>query len=1097
MKQNPHSEARISKLGILLALTLCLFGAWLAIASFRMPRKLARSAPQPAHTTIWHRKLPLSFERNIGQTDPNVKFLARGSGYGIYFTTGGAVLSLQSGGATATGQQRPASHSVQIARSQSHQVDFLRMTLVEANREAKVTAVEELAGRANYFIGNDPSKWRTNVPTYAKVKYEGVYPGVTLVYYGNEGQLEYDFVVVPGADPKAIVLDLANQRGNGAEPKIDANGDLIISTGDDEVRFCKPVVYQPSIESSIDGRRSVDARFVLLAANRVGFEIGKYDRSRPLVIDPVLKYSTLYGGSGYDAITSVRVLGSSGETYVTGVTDSFTDFPTNKSLSPHNGSTTTFSNEDAFVAKINADGTGYVWSTYLGGTAQDDGHGIAVDGTGKVYVTGGTNSSDFPMKNAYQDSYPDSGTGEAVFVTKIASDGSSILYSTYLLGYNNNEGHAIAVDDEGNAYVTGYAEGPANGDDAFPQKNGFVTDQCSGYAIDGYNQMSGFIARLDTTQSGDDSLVYSTIFCGYAGTTGFGIATDGTLHSTGNAFVTGVTSWPDFPIKNGFQTSCNGCDVSSFAHEKAFLIKVDTNKSGSASIAYSTFLGGSSSEEGNGIAVDGNGNAYITGTTQSNDFPTTSGALQTTYHGGFDAFVTKIDPGQIGAASLIWSTYLGGSGLDFGRGIALGFGAASGNRDIYVAGITGSSDFPTRNAPQASFAGGADQSSAGIPACDVFVARLKPDGSKLLYSTYLGGSGNEETHVDLFWSSGPSIAVDFSNNVYVAGATTSSDFPVGTAGVNAYLTALQGFADGFITKLTLNPDFSLDAISAMTMNVGSSDSKSVTINSLDSFNSGVTLSAPPPPSGFTTSFNPNPVTPAADDSASSLVMVSAGPAVVAGSYTLNVVGTSGSLTHSRSLSVTVQATPDSVTQVIGADQALGCIDNQGIGNSLTSKLAAAKAYIAAGDIRDAINTLTALLNELQAQAGKHIKTTCTDSNGVTFDPVATLIADVKALLASLGVTLKADPVMGSVSSSSNAAISGATVNILNPSGRVVATASTDAIGFYFFAVTNGWTVNQNYTAKVVLPKGYKTATPVAQTFIWQAGMVTLRNFVLN
>ncbi len=1011
----------------------------------------AVSTPRLAYSS-----LPLTFEANRGQSDPSVKFLARGQAYAVFLTRDEAILKLGNRGGKS---------------------GVLRLTLLDSNPAMKVMGTQELPGQASYFIGKDAKQWRTSIPTYAKVRYEGVYPGVDLVYYGNGRQLEYDFVVAAGADPKAIRLRPTVRAAQDSQPaslQIDTNGDLVISLPDGEVRFQKPVVYQTATTEEHGDRRLVAGGFVLLDAHTVGFDIAAYDKSLPLVIDPILAYSTYYGGSEQDTITSIAVDGS-GNAYVTGYTNSFADFPTNTSLSPNNGSTTDDTNTDAFVSKINPEGTGYVWSTYLGGTSHDWGWGIALDSSENVYVTGGTASENFPLENEFDD---DQTGNVSVFVTKIAPDASSILYSTYLSAtFNNNRGIAIAADDSGNAYLTGEVDTTPG----FPERNGFVTDHC-----DTINRTSGFISRIDTTKSGDASLIYSTIMCGNF-TTGFDIAADG----IGNAYVTGTTDWPDFPMKNGFQAECN-CEPGQPLLD-AFFVKVDTDASGLDSLVYSTFISGTGEDTARGLALDADGFVYIHGTTNSTDFPVTDGALQPTLNGNSrDTYVLKIDPGGVGEGSLVWSTYLGGTGFDVGSSIALDV-----SNNIYLAGYTASADFPTRNAPL-SFAGGVRDTTLGEIPSDAYALKLKPDASALLYGTFLGGSHNEEvrTGVGLSFSVPPAIAVDASGNAYVAGSTRSDDFPAGEPGVNAYFNTLQGTIDGFIAKLVLNPDFSLDAITDITLELSESDTRTVTVNSLDAFNAAVTLSVPDPPAGFVISFATNPITPPADGAVSTTMTVALGLATLPGNYTLAVTGSAGTLSRSTPIDVTVEASISGTSDVIDGLTALGCIDNSGIAGALLSKLAQAQAFIDTGKTQAAINTLTALLNQLHAQAGKHIATSCTE-DGVTFDPTEVLIAQVEALLQTLGPAT-ADPIMGYVLTAKGGAVASITVTLFPPSGPPVAAVRTDVTGFYFFPETGRLAPRTTYTTRLsTIPKPYKNVSPAFQQLTWTASATTLRSFVLN
>ncbi len=735
--------------------------AGVAVLVFNPASRAAKKTPAPVAITradpavqsrlaASYGKLPLSFERNAGQTDASVRFLSRGPGYALFLTGNEAVLSLEkrSHPHTKTPQTKTPGLASLFDRPQGPKPipapAAFRMTLAGANPKATVTGLDELPGKSNYFIGNDPAKWRTNVPTYAKVKYQNVYRGIDLVYYGNPQQLEYDFVVAPGADPKAISLDVAairsssdgGRRARGVDQKrrIDANGDLVIQAGEDEVRLHKPVVYQTAANRGAEGspRHFVDGHYLLKGDDRVSFEVASYDPRKTLVIDPVLVYSTYLGGSNVDEGSGIAV-DSAGNAYVTGLTGSV-DFPTASPLQASSGG-----QQDAFVAKLNPGGSALLYSTYLGGGTFDSGSGIAVDSAGNAYITGVTGSANFPTASPFQAVLRGF---EDVFVAKLNPTGSALLYSTYLGGSSDEQtegGEGIAVDSAGNAYITGVT-GSAN----FPTASPFQA------ALSGSED--AFVAKLNPTGS---ALVYSTYLGGSGGEKGSGIAVD----SAGNAYVTGLTGSFDFPTAGPFQAVLSGS-------EDAFVTKL--NPTGSA-LVYSTYLGGSSNEGGNGIAVDFSGNAYVTGQTTSTNFPTAS-PLQASSGGEQDAFVAKLNPG---GSALIYSTYLGGSIPDSGFGIAVD---SAGN--AYVMGSTSSTNFPTANPLQPS-AGGEQ---------DAFVAKLNPSGSALVYSTYLGGSGGE---------TGNGIAVDSTGNAYVTGNTTSTNFPT----VNPLQGVLGGIANAFVAKI--------------------------------------------------------------------------------------------------------------------------------------------------------------------------------------------------------------------------------------------------------------------------------------------------------
>ena len=630
----------------------------------------------------------------------------------------------------------------------------LGLKLLGANPAARVTGGEELPGKANYFIGNNPGKWHTNVPTYARVKYHGVYPGVDLVFYGNQQQLEHDFVVSPGADARRIAFRVEGSK----EVSLDAEGNLVMAVEGGEVCFQRPLIYQ----ESRGVRREIPGGYVLRGAREVAFKVGTYDPTRPLVIDPVLAYSTYLGGSSDNIGTAIAV-DSSGHAYVTGYTISL-DFPTTKGAFQ-----TKYSEDDydAFVTKLNPWGSALLYSTYLGGNGSDTSQGIAVDAWGNAYVTGATSSSDFPTtERAFQTTKVGSFD---TFVTKLNPWGSALVYSTFL-GGSYDTANAIAVDLWGSAYVTGETTSSN-----FPTTKGAIQTTYRG----GYD---AFVTKLNPRGS---ALVYSTFLGGSKYDSGYGIALD----PSGDAYVTGYTGSNDFPTTEGaFQRTYSG-------GYEVFVTKLNLR----GALVYSTYLGGSGTGTGNAIAVDSSGHAYVTGQASSGNLPTTEGAFQTTCAGDFDTFVTKLD--RSGSA-LLYSTYLGGNDSDTGNGVAVD---AWGN--AYVTGFTMSGNFPTTG-------GGVQTTNRGYR--NAFVTTLNPRGSALVYSTYLGGSS---------YDLGLGIALDPWGIAYVTGFTTSINFPT-TEG--AFQTSPPGYRNAFVAKLAITPQAQIanlentvkGLVSARTLNPG-------------------------------------------------------------------------------------------------------------------------------------------------------------------------------------------------------------------------------------------------------------------------------------
>ncbi|HKW62503.1 MAG TPA: choice-of-anchor D domain-containing protein [Candidatus Acidoferrum sp.] len=621
----------------------------------------------------------------------------------------------------------------------------MRLRFVGSNGAARVSGSGQLPGKVNYLIGADPRKWRSNIPTYARVQYEDIYPGVGVVYYGTPGRLEYDLLIDHGVDPRSITLEC-----EGANlVKIDPQGNLRIMLAGGEVRLGKPHMYQITTG---EGRKSIVGGYVLDANGRIKLQVGKYDRNQPLIVDPVLTYSTYLGGSGYDAGTAIAV-DNSGNAYVTGFTRS-PNFPvTSGSLQTKCGTTGTCNGYfwDAFVTKLNASGQ-VIYSTFLGGSGNDMGKAIALDAAGAVYVTGQTFSSDFPTTaGAFKTIY--GGAGDA-FVAKLSPSGSALEYSTYLGGSGTDNAEGIAVDAGGNAYVTGQTYSTD-----FPTANPIQSSN------GGKQDADAFVTEINSSGSG---LVYSTYLGGSNMDWGIAIALD----SGGDAYVVGFTRSTDFPVLGSLQPGCGGCP--GFAD--AFVAQLAPN---GGALLHSTYLGGGGDDHGTGIAVDSNGNIYVTGFTYSTDFPITPGAYQTSLASGKSAaFVTKIAPGF---SSLTFSTYIQGKNLDYGKSIAVDTG------NVFIAGQTFSPTFPLMSPTQ----------SACVPSnCFFgvgFIAELNAAGSALIFSTYLGGSHGDDI---------AAIALDPSANVQVTGQAASTDFPT----ANAFQATLGGsFADAFVTKISLQP----------------------------------------------------------------------------------------------------------------------------------------------------------------------------------------------------------------------------------------------------------------------------------------------------
>jgi hypothetical protein len=770
--------------GVLATLAALALGAGsLAYAQNRIQTSVQGKAENPSgpkmkQVRAAYAQLPLIFEQNQGQSDPQVKFLAHGQGYGLFLTQKAAVLTLQ-----------------QASRGKSQQA-VLSMSLDGSNNPGAVEGTDRLPGTSNYFIGNDPKQWYTRVPQFARVNYAGVYPGIDLAYYGNQGQLEYDFFVAPHADAAQIKLHF----GGADHIQLASDGTLVLNANGSQLRLQAPRIYQ-----TFGARRiPVAGHYAMLAGNSVGIALANYDHSRELVIDPILTYSTFLGGTGSEACSAISGSGtpisncpgitvdSISNVYIAGTTTS-ADFP-NPTAPPALTGTA-----NVFIAKLNINASGaaqLVTSIFLGGNGTDLPAGIAIDSGFNVIVTGTTSSTNFPVINAYQ-SAPAS-AGSHVFVSKFDLTADTLRYSTYLSGNGQDAARGLALDGGGNIYILGATTSTdvPSLTDVFPSTLGSFQD-----ASRGASQF--FFTKINPTSSGVNSISYSSYFGGGNPTNGKTLGGGIALDTAGNIYITGGTNFlntqnnpdTDFPILNPFQVcldtpvnpTSGTCSVALTATD-AFVAKFSpvTGSTNQFTLNYSSYLGGTGDDVGYGVAADTASDTYLTGSTTSNDFvlPTATVSFQSANQGGTDAFVAKVAPFLLvlnttatQASALDYFSYLGGSGTDVGLAIT-----ADNIGGAYVAGYTNSPNFPTNNGTFTALAG----------ANDGFAVRVDTTASTATtpseFMTYLGGAGNDAA---------TSIVLDNLGGTVIGGETFSSNFPT----ANPFQGSLAGTSDAFITRL--------------------------------------------------------------------------------------------------------------------------------------------------------------------------------------------------------------------------------------------------------------------------------------------------------
>ncbi len=752
---------------------------------------------------------PMQFEPNLGQTDPQVQFMARGVGYTIFLTPTEAILVLPSDEPQPDGDSREADSS---ARSKQ----VVHLQVLEANPTPSIRGIDETPTTINRLIGTDPNQWQTHVPVYAQVRYDAIYPGIDLLYYGNQEQLEYDFIVHPGADPSRITLGI-----QGADhATLEEDGHLLLSLPSGVLRLKKPLLTQ-----TVAGKKTnVHGSFLLLKRNpadtttppiQIAFAVGSYDQTLPLIIDPLVNYASTFGGIGHDSGEAIAI-DNDGHGYIVGVTDSFT-FPVTADAFQHSA---IGSDRDVFVTKFDTETSEILFSTYIGGEGDDRATGVAVDAKGIPYVTGRTTSLTFPTQDPIQETLK--GPSDA-FVLKLAADGSSLLYSTYLGGNGPDHANAIVVDEQGQAALTGTTTSPD-----FPIINASDTSLGHGEVVP---LSDVFVTTLDAQGV---ELQFST----FLGGTGADVGHSLTFDAEGGIYLTGeTTEGSGFPVTTeAFQPTYGGGTTD------AFIVKLNPSRTGPTALEYVSYLGGSGEEVGLDLLVDAQLQTFITGWTTGQgqasavvtpsrspapntpvntwgrrnnpptaenparsflnlrrdlrqqqtptpdpaipltpsaplpQFPVTPNAYDVTFNGGKDAFMAQVNVAGSGPSALVYATYVGGSQSETGTAI----GIDSLGR-LCIAGTTNSPDYPVNNplANQDTLSGGTDG----------FVTKFQADPTALLFSSFLGGSGNETL---------TAMRLDANDLAYLTGQTRSTDFPLLTPLDD---TSQTGEPQAFVVKL--------------------------------------------------------------------------------------------------------------------------------------------------------------------------------------------------------------------------------------------------------------------------------------------------------
>ncbi|MGA8037869.1 MAG: SBBP repeat-containing protein [Candidatus Acidiferrales bacterium] len=753
----------------------CAFFLCTMAAAFGQGQSRGQAAVQPAWSgsssapstkaaiAAEYGKLPLMFEANHGQASDQVRYLSHSAGQLLLLEKDGAVLSLTAGH-LAAGRSGPAGAKQNVS---AH--DDLKIRFVGASPSTETVPLDEQPGKSNYLLGNDPAKWRTNVENYSRVRYNALYPGVDLIFYGNPSRLEHDFIVEPGADYRRIALELSGSRKIRLAP----DGSVTVTLANGVVQFSAPKIYQMR-----DGKKVEVKGGYTLTKDLLAFNVGAHDATLPLVIDPVLSYSTYLAGNSSDISYGIA-LDAAGNAYVTGLTSS-TNFP---SLNPYQSACDGCANNgpDVFITKLNPTGTAPVYSTYLGGSGYDAASGIAVDASGNAIVGGGTNSTDFPLHNPIQTTPSGGFQG---FVTSLSKDGTSLNFSTYLGGTDGGGVSSVATDSDANVYAEGQLDSAG-----FPVKP--ATNVIGAPPAPPSNDI--FVAKF--TVAG--ALVFGTVIgpdpklppgasgSGLIAEVGSGLAVD----ANQDVYISGAAGPGLLVTPGAFQTTYTGPPITRCYDCMGFVAEL---KPDGSAFVFASYLGGSAGDQVTGLALDANRNIYMTGNTNSSDFPVTPGAFQTTFPEGATpspccaTFVTKMNPE---GSALVYSSFLGGPNSyasTYSSGIAVD---AAG--EAVVTGYTTSLTFPLWNPLQAPVPG---KDGSAVPA--TYVTKFNVGGTAILFSTLFSGSTG---------TSPAAIAVNAAtpNDIYITGTTNDKNLPTTPGAFQTSIPPNSGTQHGFVTKFDL------------------------------------------------------------------------------------------------------------------------------------------------------------------------------------------------------------------------------------------------------------------------------------------------------